>query len=426
MNEKKRWSLRSIIQFLILGIAGGLIYTVIYMKSGYYEGFVQAFSISDADYGKLFTIYSVTTIVTYFLGGVITDRFSVRKLLCISYVGTGALQLYFATFPSYRVVILLYIAMGITTTATYWCTFIKAQRELGQRVGAEAKVYGGIEAVRGFANSIFSTIAAFLYMGAATLVIGLRYAIMLYGATLVVAGILVLVFFRESDSEIVDDSGSETKVPLMKQILECIKIPGVWYSVFIIGGLYTLMQCFYDFMSVLTTEKFMIDAGLSAMISNIQFYVNPIGAIVGGIFLDKVGNKNVNKIIAVSVCVLIAITGITIAMPASANMAIPFIVLFCLFVFASGIARCGQWLTLSNSGVPMWLAGTATGVVSTFAYIPNGAYSTIAGYIMEAKGRLAGIEIVYASLMVFGVLAVVFCVVLEKHRKKHIDTIQAA
>ena len=106
-------------QFIVLCSGGNAIYYVVYMRSSYYNAFLEAFTMTNEQFGVLFSCYAWVATLTYFLGGIVADKFSPRKLLTISFLGTGLLNLWFGTFPPYNVAIVIYALLGITTTLTF-------------------------------------------------------------------------------------------------------------------------------------------------------------------------------------------------------------------------------------------------------------------------------------------------------------------
>ena len=68
---------------------------------------------------------------SYFVGGIVADKFSARKLLTFSFIVTGLLGLWFSTFPGFTTSRIIFVLMGISTIITYWSACVKATRMLG-------------------------------------------------------------------------------------------------------------------------------------------------------------------------------------------------------------------------------------------------------------------------------------------------------
>ena len=91
---KQKWTLKRVIQFCCL-CGAGLMYYVPYGFSIYYDTFIEAFGVSNAQLGAIQSAYTMVSMFTYFFGGLVADKFSARKLLVFSYVGTAALTFWF-------------------------------------------------------------------------------------------------------------------------------------------------------------------------------------------------------------------------------------------------------------------------------------------------------------------------------------------
>lgn len=88
-------------------------------------------NLTNEQMGLLSAGYAAMATVSYFIGGIVADKFSARKLLTFSFLATGGLGFWFSTFPGYEISRIIFILMGISTIITYWSACIKATRMLG-------------------------------------------------------------------------------------------------------------------------------------------------------------------------------------------------------------------------------------------------------------------------------------------------------
>ncbi len=103
----------------ILAFGTTAMYSLPYMKSSFYDPMQQALSLSHTQIGNLLSLYGLVGMVSYFIGGWFADRFSVRKLITFSLIASGALGFYFSTFPSYSMILLIFVLWGFTTILTF-------------------------------------------------------------------------------------------------------------------------------------------------------------------------------------------------------------------------------------------------------------------------------------------------------------------
>ena len=86
---------------LVLGISGGIIFLLPYLKEIYYRPLADALGLSNTQVGLMMSAFGVTALISYFPGGWLADRYSPRALIATSMITTGLLGFYFATFPGF-------------------------------------------------------------------------------------------------------------------------------------------------------------------------------------------------------------------------------------------------------------------------------------------------------------------------------------
>ena len=110
---------------LLLATGAGIIFQLPYIRETFYVPIQNAMNLSNAQMGLLSSGYATMSLFSYFIGGIIADKFSARKLLTFSFIATGALGLWFSTFPGYTISRVIFVLMGISTIITYWSACIK-------------------------------------------------------------------------------------------------------------------------------------------------------------------------------------------------------------------------------------------------------------------------------------------------------------
>lgn len=122
----KKWG-----TLLLLATGAGIIFQLPYIRETFYPQIQSAMNLSNSQMGLLSSGYATMATLSYFVGGIVADKFSARKLLTFSFIATGALGFWFSTFPSFTTARIIFILMGITSIITYWSACIKATRMLG-------------------------------------------------------------------------------------------------------------------------------------------------------------------------------------------------------------------------------------------------------------------------------------------------------
>ena len=110
---------------LLLAAGAGIIFQLPYIRETFYVPIQNAMNLTDAQMGMLSSGYATMATFSYFVGGIVADKFSARKLLAFSFIATGILGLWFSTFPGYNISRLIFVLMGVSTVITYWSACIK-------------------------------------------------------------------------------------------------------------------------------------------------------------------------------------------------------------------------------------------------------------------------------------------------------------
>ena len=85
MNGK----LKKYITVVALGLAGGSIYFLPYIKYVFYDAQIAAMGINNTQSGLLLSMYTIGNMILYIPGGILADKFSPKKSLIISLLGTA-------------------------------------------------------------------------------------------------------------------------------------------------------------------------------------------------------------------------------------------------------------------------------------------------------------------------------------------------
>lgn len=95
-------------QFLLVVLAAGSIYPVIYLRGSYQETILEVFNMTLPQLNTIYSILGIVFVLGYFPSGLLSDKFSAKKLLAISLFGTSIGGFWFAQVPEYTSVILIF------------------------------------------------------------------------------------------------------------------------------------------------------------------------------------------------------------------------------------------------------------------------------------------------------------------------------
>ena len=137
-----------------------------------------------------------------------------RKLISFSLVGTGLLGIWYAQFPNFNYLLIIFSGWGITAGLTFWGALIK-QVNLISSEDEQGRFYGALDGGKRLVEALLATIAVsvFAYVNShsseANVAVGLRSVIYIYASTCIAVG-LIVYFLKDQNAKIVksdSDSG---------------------------------------------------------------------------------------------------------------------------------------------------------------------------------------------------------------------------
>lgn len=398
-KNNRRW-----LSLIILGIGVGIVYQLPYIRETFYVPLQNAMHLSNEQMGLLSSGYATMATLSYFLGGIIADKFSARKLLTISFIGSGILGLYFATFPAYNISRIIFVLLGITTIITYWPALVKATRNLGTSQ-EQGRMFGYQEAVRGVSNTIlvFGMQYVFTSLGSSTL--GVAWAIRVCAIANLVVGVLTFIFLPDNQPE-----ESESLREIGKGVWEAMKDAKVWMICGVIFTTYT-MYGLVAYVGPYMVSYFGLDVNTSVTLGNCRYIIQIIGGIVGGRLADKIGSRL--KVIIVGYVLVFLSYGLYLVIPSTAIMVPAAITNFVAGAFFIYIMRSLYFAVIDEAGVHKAITGRASGLASCVGYFPDVFTYTMVG-AWQDQYKQAGYKMTFEYAMAMAVIGVILAIVLFK------------
>ena len=157
-----RGGAQRIVGIACLVIAGEAIFSLPFHVARYFRPtLLLALDLTNTQLGLIQAAYGVVAMLAYFPGGFLADLFSTRVLLTASLATTALGGFYFASFPGYEGLWLLFGFWGLTTILLFWAALIRATREWGAR-DAQGYAYGILDGGRGLFAAVMFYLARFL------------------------------------------------------------------------------------------------------------------------------------------------------------------------------------------------------------------------------------------------------------------------
>lgn len=407
MEKKSNIKRFSIIFILAFGMTA--MYSLPYMKSAFYDPMQQALSLSHTQIGNLLSTYGMVAMVSYFVGGWFADKFSVKKLITLSLVISGLLGFYFATFPSYSMLVVIFVLWGFTTIMTFFPASVKVIRMLGDE-SEQGRLFGFYEGLSGIAGTLISFIGLYFFGKFATITIGFKYVVWLYSISSIVCGI-ILYFLIEDVKETEKTDGGMS----ISSFLKVITMPKAWLIGLTIFSVYLVFSSL-TYLSPYLSEVYVMPLTVVSALSIIRTYVIKMGASpITGIVTDKVGSSI--KVLFVGFLLMAVSTAAFLVIPKSSSfMWIAVINMVILSVILFG-ARGIYFATVSESNIPIETTGAIVGFASFLGFSPDAFYYTIAGNWLDKYGQ-TGYTYIFILSVVCAFVGIFSTYTLIKMNKK--------
>ena len=411
-------------KFLILALlilSGEFIYFLPYVLSRVFRPiFLDVFQLNNFQLGSLFSVYGIVALLSYVYGGVITDKYSPRKLMSSALFLTALGGLVLASYPSYQTLQILYGYWGFTSVFLFWGAMIKATRLWGGN-NNQGKAFGFLDGGRGIVAASMSSIGVFIFSIILTTDIesasvierqeAFRYVILFSSFMVAFIGLLVFIFLRNSDEKSTNIKSSVNSLTNIKHVL---KNESIWLLMIIIMCAYVGYRV-TDYYSLYASEVMFYDQIEAAKVGAVQLYLRPIVCIMIGLLADN--TKNMFWIIFGFITMLIGalIFSLGLIQP---NM--NFIFFLSLMVLAVGTysIRALYFAVLKEAKVPFALTGTAVGLISVVGYSPDIFAGPIMGHLLDTYPGVVGHQYVYLMLVVFSVIGLIASLRFARLTKK--------
>ncbi|HCQ5551511.1 TPA: MFS transporter [Clostridioides difficile] len=399
-------------RFLIISILAfgtTAMYSLPYMKSSFYDPMQQALSLSHTQIGNLLSLYGLVGMVSYFIGGWFADRFSVRKLITFSLIASGALGFYFSTFPSYSMILLIFVLWGFTTILTFFSASVKVVRMQGSE-SEQGRIFGFYEGLSGVSGTLISFIGLYFFGKFAEITVGFKYVVWLYSAASIICGLLLFFLVEEKK-----DSGASDEGLSIKSLLKVVTMPKAWLIGLIIFSTYLVFSSL-TYLSPYLSEVYVMPMTLVSALSIIRTYVIKMGASpVAGVITDKVGSSI--RVMFVGFILMTVSTAAYLVIPKSTGFIwIAVINMIILSVILFGF-RGIYFASVSESNISLETTGAVVGFASFIGFSPDAFYYTIAGNWLDKYGQ-TGYTYIFILSVVCAVIGIFATYALNKINKR--------
>ncbi|RCX17917.1 sugar phosphate permease [Anaerobacterium chartisolvens] len=418
MNHSK---LKRYFQFLLVVLAAGAIFPIMYLKTNYQETILEVFSITLPQLNMIYSFLGIVWVVGYLPSGLLSDRFSAKKLLAISLFGTAAGGFWFAQIPNYTNVVVIFCIWGVFSVFTFWSSHMKLVKLLASKE-EEGRFFGILDGGRGVVEALLASFALLIFsgiLGGSTDIADKRSAmvaiIYMYSIVLLVIGILVTIFVKDDKKLKTSDNAEAVK----QSGIKLADLGQVFKNkfVYLMGGIiflsYAVTWTVYYFGGFLQTN-IGVDPVTVATIMVIVLWMRPLGGIGGGFLADKFGKGAIvmSALLATAVClVLMAV------LPSDSGTSVFYALVVGAGLFLYAI-RGTYWSLIGDCKIDNSIVGSAIGFISLVGYLPDIILGPFNSFLFKTFGDNGGYNAYFIISAIFGVIGALLVITFIRLTKK--------
>jgi MFS family permease len=411
---------RRYFQFLLVVLAAGSIYPLIYLKTGYQETILQVFNMTLPQLNNMYSVLGMVFVVGYFPSGLLSDKFSAKKLLAISLFFTGLGGLWFAQIPAYNNVVIIFAIWGVFSVFTFWSAHMKIVKLLATD-NEQGKFFGILDGGRGVVEAALASLAVFIFSsilgGSADLgakkeaLIGVIY---MYSAVLILTSILIMIFVQDDKKIITAVKDGEPKEKFsFATVFKLFKNKYVYLHGGIIFMGYAVFWTVY-YLGGFLESNIGIDPVTVATIMVVVLWMRPVGGFVAGFLADKIGKDTVQMVSLAGAAICLLGTAL-LPVSSGATLFTALVVLLGVFLYA---IRGTYWSLLGDYKIEAAILGTAIGVISFIGYLPDIILPQFNSFLWATFGNNGGYNAYFISSAIIGLVGVVLVFIFGMLVKK--------
>lgn len=412
---KSKVSSKSFICAFCIAAASNFGFSVAYAYLSYYVAFQNATGFTNTQLGLLLSVLGIASTILYFPGGYIADKFDPKILTAIGLIGAGSTGFLIAMFPSFPVMMLIYVMFCVFAILIAWNPQIKMLRLISTD-DQQAK----IQTMRAYGRTL--PILIISLFGSSLLAVlddlrALRVTLILY-AVLAIAFTIVAIVTYEPVREQLEAAKNEKSLT-MKDYAAVLKMPEAWMIGLIGFSAYTAntgVGYMQPYLSDLYNFSSSLSSALAIIAKNSALVVAPILT-----WFAAKKHVPVTKAMQYALCVSLLCFVAFILFPQSG--AAVYIALAIYLASALGIMATWalQFTPVAEVKIPMAVTGSVIGVASAFSFVSDIFYGTVCGALIDNYG-LAGYKWIFAMTIVILAAGVFACGYIVKKIKANAVT----
>lgn len=388
----KKVSSKAYVCAFCIAAASNFGFSGVYAYTSYYVAFQTATGFTNTQLGLLITVLGIASTILYIPGGFIADRFDPVKLTAIGLIGAGAVSFGIAAFPSYPVMMLLYVAFAVFAVLIAW----SPQMIMLRMVSADDQ-QAKIQTMRAYGRTLPILIISLVGSGLLAMLqelAALRVTLIMYGVLAIVFTIIALVTYEPVNP---GAKNAEKSSLSLNDFATVLKMPEVWAIGLLGFSAYTASS------GVTYLQPYMADMfGMTASTTSVLAVLAKNCALIAAPILTAIAAKAkipVTKALGLGLCFSALCFVVFMFLPQNTGI----LVLAIIFYMAAALCIMATWALqftpVSEVGIPMAITGSAIGVVSMVTFVSDIFFSALCGHFID-KYAMSGYKMIFALTVV--------------------------
>ncbi len=385
---------------IIFVLGAGTIYKLVFLKDAFYIPLQEEFHLTNTQIGNALSIYYLIATIGYVFAIYITDKLSKKVFIPAGLLASGLLGLYFALFPSYKSMLVIWGFLGLICETFYWPLLMKSITATSKK-GKHGGIFSSFEMGRGIVDTGISFLGVGVFFLFGKGLTGLKAAITFFSLANIIVGILAYKNLEHDVIEIKEKSKNFSKE--FEGVFTVLKNQAVWLGAFSIFSVYAV-YCGITFFIPFLRNIYGLSLGLIGIYGVVnQYGLKIFSSPLGGYLADKKFHSP-TRYLKFTFLLSIIFLIIFILLPHE-KINIIFGILFTL-AFGSIVftQRAIYFAPLAELDLPKNISGSAMALGSLIGYLPGVFAYSLYGKILDTFYGIVGYKIIFACMLIFTIL----------------------
>lgn len=410
--DKLGFTKKTLSHFIVIAVSSQFIYSINALRTILYDPFRETMGITNTQMGILFSVLGLVGLFAYIPGTWITDRFSSRKIITAGLLVVGVSGFYFATAPTYPVLLFIFVVWGFFQDGPFWASVLKSIRCTAPEE-KQATVFGLLELVRGSIEFFTNALAILLIAWIGQELLGIKVAMYVNAGIICTSAILCWLVLPE-ENFLQGANQKEKNKEAWQGVKKALSIPETWLTGFTVCGIYTVYVGILWFTPFLT-NVYMMPITLAAVFglfntSLTRMFASPLGGIIADTTFHS-GVKFMRFTLAVVVILMITI----IILPKSNALLYLGMSVMILITISVYMLRGVYFSPIGEMHIPKAISGATMSIAAMVGYSPGFWMNTVNGYLLDRYEAEQAYVYIF-SIMLLGAFAGLVCATIMSKR----------